>query len=97
MSQNRLEGKVALVTGASSGMARATALSFAREGAILVCCDLRAEANPNGYEKDLAETTVDVITKNGGKAIFQTVDISNFGQVEAAFETTAKVKLPLIR
>lgn len=96
MSQNRLEGKVALVTGASSGMGRATALSLAREGAILVCCDLKAEANPNGYEKDLAETTVDVITKNGGNAIFQKVDISNFEQVEAAFEKTAQVQLPVI-
>ena len=96
MSQNRLEGKVALVTGASSGMGRATALAFAKEGAILVCCDLKAEANPNGYEEDLAKTTVDVIAENGGKAIFQKVDISNFEQVEGAFEATAKVKLPLI-
>ena len=97
MSQNRLEGKIALVTGASSGMGRATALSFAREGAILVCCDLKPEANPNGFEKDLAENTVDVITNNGGNAIFLQVDISNFEQVEAAFGTTAKVNLPLIR
>jgi NAD(P)-dependent dehydrogenase (short-subunit alcohol dehydrogenase family) len=96
MSQNRLEGKVALVTGASSGMGRATALAFAKEGAILVCCDLKAEANPNGYETDLAKTTVNIITENGGTAVFHEVDISNFEQVERAFEATAKVKLPRI-
>ncbi|KAL4802410.1 hypothetical protein BDV18DRAFT_166822 [Aspergillus unguis] len=90
MSQNRLEGKVALITGASSGMGRATALAFAKEGAALVCCDLKPESNPKGYEADVAKTTVDIITENGGKAIFQKVDISNFEQVEQAFEATVK-------
>lgn len=92
MSQKRLEGKVALVTGASSGMGRATALTFASEGAIVVCCDLRAEANPSGYERDLEKSTVDVIIENGGSAVFQRVDISNFEQVEAAFARTEQVR-----
>ncbi|KAL4936483.1 hypothetical protein BDV06DRAFT_227858 [Aspergillus oleicola] len=91
MSHRRLEGKVALVTGSSSGMGRATALALAREGAILVCCDLKPEPNPNGYEDDISKATVDVIIKNGGNAMFQRVDISNFAQVEAAFERTAEI------
>lgn len=96
MSTRRLEGKVALVTGASSGLGRATSIALAKEGAILVCCDLKADANPDGYEKDLTRTTVDVITENGGNAIFQKVDISNFEQVEVLFERTAKVSLHVI-
>ncbi|KAJ9132420.1 Short chain dehydrogenase/reductase family oxidoreductase [Pleurostoma richardsiae] len=81
-----LAGKVALVTGSSSGMGRATALALARHGSKVVCCDLKAEPNPRGYESDLDKTTVQVIENNGGEAIFQQVDISNFAQAEAAFD-----------
>lgn len=41
----KLEGKVAVVTGASSGFGRAMAVLFAQEGAKLVCADLHVEAN----------------------------------------------------
>ncbi|EXJ87567.1 hypothetical protein A1O3_04527 [Capronia epimyces CBS 606.96] len=88
MAGNFLQGKVSLVTGASSGMGRATALLLAQHGSKIVCCDLRPEPNPKGYEADLDKTTVQVIEQNGGEAIFQQVDISNFPQVEAAFEQT---------
>jgi NAD(P)-dependent dehydrogenase (short-subunit alcohol dehydrogenase family) len=91
MSTQKLTGKVALVTGASSGMGRAMALSLAGHGAKVVCCDLRPDANPSGYEDDITTTTADVIIKRGGAAIFQKVDISDFKQLEAAYESAVKV------
>ena len=39
----RLESKVAIITGANSGIGRATARLFAREGANVVCCDIQDE------------------------------------------------------
>lgn len=91
MANRPLEGKVALVTGGSSGMGRATSLLLAEHGAKIVCCDLKAEPNDRGFETDLDKTTVQVIERSGGEAIYQQVDISNFAQVEAAFEAALVV------
>lgn len=44
MSQKRLEGKVAIVTGLGSGIGQACALMFARQGALVVSCDINAPA-----------------------------------------------------
>ena len=63
----RVEGKVALVTGGASGIGRATALTFAREGAKLVVADMNEEG---GHQ------TVHMITENGGEAIFVQDDVS---------------------
>ena len=57
----RVEGKVALVTGGASGIGRATALTFAREGAKLVIADMN---------EDGGHQTVHMITEKGGEAIF---------------------------
>jgi NAD(P)-dependent dehydrogenase (short-subunit alcohol dehydrogenase family) len=63
----RLENKVALITGAASGIGRASALLFAREGAAVVVADVSEEA---GAE------TVDQIHAAGGKASFVRADVS---------------------
>jgi NAD(P)-dependent dehydrogenase (short-subunit alcohol dehydrogenase family) len=63
----RLKGKVALVTGGSSGMGRATALLFSEEGAKVVIADINAEG---GNE------TVSKIRNTGGEAIFVAGDIT---------------------
>jgi len=62
-----LQGKVAIVTGASSGIGRAIALTFAREGAKVVVSDL----NPDGGRE-----TVAAIRHQGGEASFCAADVS---------------------
>jgi NAD(P)-dependent dehydrogenase (short-subunit alcohol dehydrogenase family) len=67
-------GKVALVTGASSGIGRATALAFAREGAKVVVADVTVEGG---------EETVAQVKNAGGEAIFVKTDVSKAVEVEA--------------
>lgn len=74
-----LNGKVALVTGGASGIGRATALRFAREGAKLVIADMNEEGG---------QRTVHMITENGGEATFVQVDVSHAAEVEAMISKT---------
>ena len=71
----RFENKVVVVTGAASGIGRATALRVAEEGASVVCADLQAEA---------AEDTAKQAGERGGKAIAITCDVSRPDEVSAA-------------
>jgi len=70
----RLDSKVALVTGGASGIGRATALTFAREGAKLVIADMNEEGG---------QQTVHLITEKGGEAIFVKTDVSKAVEVQA--------------
>jgi NAD(P)-dependent dehydrogenase (short-subunit alcohol dehydrogenase family) len=70
----RVEGKVALVTGGASGIGRATALTFAREGAKLIIADMNEEGG---------QQTVHMIAENGGEATFVQGDVSQAIAVEA--------------
>ena len=63
----QFEGKVALVTGAGSGIGRASASTFAREGAKVVVADIVSEG---------AEETVRLIEASGGEATFIKTDVS---------------------
>jgi NAD(P)-dependent dehydrogenase (short-subunit alcohol dehydrogenase family) len=72
---SRLAGKIALITGAGSGIGRAAALRFAAEGAAVAVLDLRAEA---------AAETVELIAKEDGRAIALAADVANAAQVEEA-------------
>jgi 3-oxoacyl-[acyl-carrier protein] reductase len=80
MSLN-LEGKTAVVTGASSGLGRASALALGRNGVSVVAAGLE----PEGLEE-----TAEMIRSGGGQAIAVAADISESGQVNAmAAETKA--------
>jgi len=70
----RVAGKVALITGGASGIGRATALTFAKEGAKLVIADMN---------EDSGQQTVHLITEKGGEAIFVRTDVSKAVEVQA--------------
>ena len=73
------DGEVALITGGSSGIGRATALAFAAEGARVVVASRRSEES---------EETVRLIRAAGGDALFVKTDVSQSTQVEALVART---------
>jgi 3-oxoacyl-[acyl-carrier protein] reductase len=70
----RLQGLVAAITGAGSGIGQASAVAFAREGAHVLAADLR----PDGLR-----TTLDLAAAAGGVAEAWTVDVTSYEQVQA--------------
>ena len=77
----RLENKVALVTGGASGIGRASALVFAREGASVVVSDLNASGS---------EDTVQEIKDAGGNAIAIAGDVSDTSDAKRMVESTVE-------
>jgi NAD(P)-dependent dehydrogenase (short-subunit alcohol dehydrogenase family) len=77
----KLNGKVAVITGAASGMGRATALRFTKEGAAVVLTDLNAQGGENAVAECAAA---------GGQAVFQRADVSSEADIKAAIDCAVK-------
>jgi NAD(P)-dependent dehydrogenase (short-subunit alcohol dehydrogenase family) len=77
----RLKNKVAIITGGSSGIGRAVAELFAKEGAKITVADYKAE---------IGQETVRAIKNSGGDALFVEVDVSDSAQIQRVIETTLK-------
>lgn len=73
----RLDGKVILITGAGSGIGRATALACAREGARVAVADI---------DEDGGSETMRLVVEGGGEAQFVQVDVTKAGEVESMVE-----------
>lgn len=73
-----MKGKVALITGGTSGIGRATALAFARTGATVVIC---------GRNQERGLAVVDLIKARQGQALFVKTDVSKAAEVEALIAT----------
>ena len=75
----RVSGKVALITGGGSGIGRATAIVFGREGAKVAIAD---------YNRDSGEQTVRTIKDAGGQALFIEANVAIAKQAEAMVAKT---------
>ncbi|KAF2109836.1 short-chain dehydrogenase/reductase-like protein [Lophiotrema nucula] len=82
MAAGRLANKVAIITGSASGIGRATALAYAREGARIVCSDIREE--PRELRKESSDlTTMQELESIKADFIFQKADTTKSEDVEA--------------
>jgi NAD(P)-dependent dehydrogenase (short-subunit alcohol dehydrogenase family) len=79
---DRLKNKITLVTGGSSGIGRAAAQLFAREGAKVVIADINAEGG---------EETLQLIRETGGEAHFVLTDVSKAADVEALINKVVEI------
>jgi NAD(P)-dependent dehydrogenase (short-subunit alcohol dehydrogenase family) len=80
---SRLDGRVAIVTGAGRGIGRSVAKLLASEGASVVVNDLGAEMDGSGNDAGPARQVVAEIAEAGGKAVVDGADISDFGAAES--------------
>jgi NAD(P)-dependent dehydrogenase (short-subunit alcohol dehydrogenase family) len=83
----RLDGRVAVVTGAGRGIGRSVARLLASEGASVVVNDLGAAVDGSGHDSGPAHDVVAEIAEAGGKAVANGADISVFAAAENLVQT----------
>jgi len=83
----RLDGRVAIVTGAGRGIGRSVARLLASEGASVVVNDLGAAVDGSGHDSEPAHDVVAEIAEAGGKAVANGADISVFAAAESLVQT----------
>lgn len=87
----RLEGRIAIVTGGSSGIGRGIALAFAGEGAKVVVADVREEPLRGRYhETDVHTPTVAEIERQGGQGLFVQADVSDEAAIAEVLRRTVE-------
>jgi NADP-dependent 3-hydroxy acid dehydrogenase YdfG len=79
--KDNIEGKVVVITGASSGLGEATAKRLSEEGAVLVLAARRAER---------IEKLTNTIEENGGKAVAISTDVTNAQQVQSLVDSAVQ-------
>jgi NAD(P)-dependent dehydrogenase (short-subunit alcohol dehydrogenase family) len=83
----RLDGRVAIVTGAGRGIGRSVARLLARDGAAVVVNDLGAAVDGSGQDAGPAHDVVAEIAEAGGKAVASGADVSDFAAAENLVQT----------
>jgi NAD(P)-dependent dehydrogenase (short-subunit alcohol dehydrogenase family) len=81
-TEQSLDGRIALVTGATSGIGRATAIQLARQG---------AEVIVHGRDKDRGERVIAEIAQEGGKARFIAADLSDPAEIRRLADEAGEV------
>lgn len=82
----RFDDRVVIVTGAGHGLGKSHALEFARRGARVVVNDLGGARDGSGASSDAANDVVSQIAKEGGEAIANGANVTDFPQVQAMVE-----------
>ena len=85
-----LEGKVAVVTGAGSGLGREYAIAFAQHGAAVIVNDFGASVDGERMQSNSADAVVEEIVSLGGNAVANTASVADWDGAKSIIETATQ-------